>query len=380
MKFQLMFFALLLACNCTGIAGLQEATNNNNQNNMNNQQNNQNNYPTNNIPDGGHQDQQGDGMVGCDPKNFTLKESPPAEVYLVIDRSGSMLEPGATPGKTRWEEVVSAVDTALTQYENSVYFGVLLFPANGECGTSGPVVPIGPSTRDEIFFELSRAIPAGGTPTAAALRNAAVSLIQYHQPGSPQFIILATDGGPNCNFALPVSPTCSCTYSSSFEYCCTNYPGACFFGSGCLDDANTLAVIEENRTQYGIDTFVIGLSGTNEYTALLDAMAEAGGRAQVGEATKYYPAENETQLTNALQAIAVSVISCRIELDEAPMYPNFVHIYLDGAEVERDGTKNNGWDYANSQMNVIELYGEPCNRLRDGETHRLTATFACTVG
>src|SRR5687767_8452706 len=34
----------------------------------------------------------GGNISGCNPQSYTLKQSPPPEVYLVLDRSGSMLE------------------------------------------------------------------------------------------------------------------------------------------------------------------------------------------------------------------------------------------------------------------------------------------------
>ncbi len=363
---------ILVLSGCIGVAGTPwQDTGGNNQNNQNNQ------LPDGSIPDSINNINQ-DGMVGCDPQNFSLKASPPAEVMLVIDRSGSMLEPGATPGMTRWDEVLAAADTALTQFQYSVNFGLLMYPANDECSTSGPQVRVGPGNRGAIMHYLQTATPAGGTPTAAALRNASASLGDFATPGSPQFMILATDGGPNCNYFLIAQPECSCTYASA-AYCCTDHPRPCFFGNYCLDDSNVLDVIGFNRATLGMDTFIIGLAGMDEYVNLLNAMATTGGRPRTNGPTAYYPGESEVELAAALQEIAVSVISCGIDLDEAPRYPNMVHIYMDGREVPRDGTRTDGWDYSNPDLTTIELYGEWCDLLRDGEQHNLTATFACIV-
>jgi von Willebrand factor type A domain len=319
----------------------------------------------------------GDGMVGCDPRNFVLQQAPPAEVYLVIDRSGSMSEASASPGLTKWEELNVALDTALTQFEAVIKFGVLTYPSNNECSTSGPQVGVALDHRQAVLDELTSAVPAGGTPTAAALNNAASSLSDLGSSESPKVVILATDGGPNCNYFLEASPSCTCTHATS-EYCCTSHPSACMFGYTCLDDVHTVSTISDLQAA-GIDTVVIGLAGTSEYEALLNAMALAGGQPQIGGATDYYPAGNQSEIISALQAVAVSFISCEIQLEEPPDFPDLVHVYMDGTEVEWDGSQSGGWDYTDPSNTVIELFGAACDTLQDGDEHNLTATFACVV-
>ncbi len=318
---------------------------------------------------------QDSGMQGCNPKDFVLEKAPPPEVFLVVDRSGSMLESGANPPATKWEELVAAMDAVLTQFENQIQFGLLMYPTGDECATSGPQVQVGLSNRLAVLSRLNTAAPAGGTPTAAALTNAQHALDARGNTEAARFVILATDGGPNCNYSLSADPSCQCGLSDA-AYCCTNYPnGVCYFGQYCLDDTHTVEVISSLH-QAGIDTFVIGLAGTAAYAEALDAMADAGGRAQNGP-THYYDAADQAALTAALTDIAGSVISCRIELEEAPDYPNLVHIYMDGSEVPRD--PSDGWDYTDASNTAIELYGEACERLKDGDDHVITATFACEV-
>ncbi len=315
------------------------------------------------------------GMQGCNPQDFVLQKAPPPLVYLVVDRSGSMLEPGSAPPATKWDELVAAMDAVLTQFEDQIQFGLLMYPTGDECATSGPQVQVTLGNRLAVLTHLNEAEPAGGTPTAAALTNAAHALEALSNTESERFLILATDGGPNCNYSLSADPSCQCNLSDQ-EYCCTNYPsGECYFGQYCLDDAHTAEVID-GLHQNGIDTFVIGLAGTAQYAEALDAMADAGGRAQAGP-THYYDAADQAALTAALTDIAGSVISCRIELEEAPQYPDLVHVYMDGSEVARDPA--NGWDYTDSSNTAIELYGEACEWLKDGDDHVITATFACEV-
>ncbi|MCD6499248.1 MAG: VWA domain-containing protein [Deltaproteobacteria bacterium] len=315
------------------------------------------------------------GIEGCDPKDFVLQQAPPPQVFLVVDRSGSMLEAGSDPQKTKWEELITAIESVLTQFEGQIQFGLLMYPTGNECGTSGPQVQVALHNKLGVLHFLNQATPAGGTPTAAAVTNAAHAL-QALDAGSDKFIILATDGGPNCNYGLSADPQCSCSLTDQ-NYCCTNYPdGQCVFGQYCLDDDHTASVLGDLHSNSTIDTFVIGLAGTAEYAETLNAMADSGGRAQSGP-VHYYDASDQTALTNALTDIAGSVISCRIDLDEAPDEPDYVLIYMDGTQVPRD--PNNGWDYTDDSHMAIELYGDACDTLKSGNDHVITATFACEV-
>lgn len=317
-------------------------------------------------------------MMGCDPQTFTLEQAPPPEVYLVVDRSGSMLAPGADPLKTRWQELKDAIIGAVTQYEASIHFGLIMYPNGTECGTSGPQAIFAANNKTAIQTKLDATTPAGGTPTAAALNNAAESLTELGTVDSTKILILATDGGPNCNYFLNAEPECACNFASSPEFCCTNYPAACPLPSACLDDSGSLSTITDLHNQ-GLDTFVIGLAGTEEYTDLLDAMAIAGGRPQMNAATSYYAAADEASLQAALNTIAVSVISCVIPLTEAPEEPDAVTVYVDGQEIPHDDGQSNGWDYTDDSNTAIEIFGPACTTLQDGATHDVTATFDCEV-
>lgn len=319
-----------------------------------------------------------DALKGCNPQTFTLEQAPPAEIYLTLDRSGSMSEQGSSASVTKWKELQDAVGFVLQQFETSIHFGLLTFPADSTCKTAGPQVKIGPNSRAAVLNHLGQATPAGGTPTAAALNNAAQSLKDVGTTGSTKYIILATDGGPNCNYLLSAAPACSCTQAAA-AHCCTNHPDACYAGHTCLDDTHTLQVIQGLYQKDKITTFVIGLEGSVEYKTLLDTMAQAGGAPQTGGTTSYYPASSKTEIQSALKAIAVSVISCEIDLQKKPDYPDKVLVYLDGKLVPRDTAKQNGWDYPDSTLTKIKLYGSYCSTLQDGKKHSLTATFACVV-
>lgn len=323
-------------------------------------------------PDGSKTDA---GIEGCDPQNFVLVQDPPPEVFLVVDRSGSMLDEGSTAGMTKWDELVSAVEIVTQQFESQIQFGLLMYPSGSECSTSGPQVQVSLYNRLAISHFLGEANPAGGTPTAAALTNAAHALDDLGQTGSQRFLILATDGGPNCNYFLNANPTCSCNLTDQ-AYCCTNHPaGVCYLGQYCLDDTGAVTVILDLQA-LGVDTFVIGLAGTSQYAETLDGMAVAGGRPQAGPPS-YYEASDQAALTAALTDIAGSVISCRIDLAQPPDLPDYVRIYMDGSEIPRD--QDNGWTYTDSSHTAIEFMGAACDALKDGQEHDIIATFACTV-
>src|SRR5262249_55759339 len=147
----------------------------------------------------------------------------------------------------------------------------------------------------KILSALDASSPAGGTPTAEALRRA----LDYFTKGEGatlkgnRYVLLATDGGPNCDSTL------SCTAAT----CTTNLDGTCSIPAGasccdpqfggaaarsrCLDDAGTEAQIKALETA-GVHTFVVGIPGSEVYGDALDAFAIAGGEALTQGPRKYF--------------------------------------------------------------------------------------------
>jgi hypothetical protein len=263
----------------------------------------------------------------------------PPNLYFVLDRSGSMNDSG------KWGTVVNVLTQVVLQLGPRVNVGVAVFPnpsgGPNTCAAGIPVVNLSPGdarsgeigpTATQILTELGRVGAAGGTPTAATL-TAVLPLLKTF-PGKT-YVILATDGGPNCNGGaacgaaqceLDIESTSGCNTSTN---CCAG-PGG---NLDCLDaDPTTSAV--QSLAASGFPVYVVGIPGSAPYATLLDTLAEAGGTARdpTGAGPQYYnvATTDEPAFQAALFQVAAKVAgSCTLTLDAVPPNPSLVNVFLD---------------------------------------------------
>ncbi len=337
-----------------------------------------------------------DGNIICGGREITL-ERLPAKLVFVVDRSSSTLNPADTtyvpaaselgtcsatnarPAsgityRSLWDDLAAAVSDVSTAREDRVSFGLTLFPGPGEiagaigadafCTARPPTTPVAPALHtataihDALTSAANAPLCAGGfTPTHAALDSAAASLA-----GSTDgVLVLATDGAPNCGAG---AAGCRCTTSSAF--CGTlGY-------IGCLDDTATITALNDLRAR-GIRTYVVGIPGTDDYAAVLDAMAAAGGTARTGSPS-YYRASDSAALASALGTISDAEVSCRFALAAAPADRTNVNVFLDDAPTARD--TGDGFVLSDDGL-TIELQGTACDALRAGTIADVRFEFGC---
>lgn len=325
--------------------------------------------------DDGEMDDEDDGMLtppplppemedesACGAVRLLLKPSRSSipRVVLVVDRSYSMNQ-----HEDRWSPVVNTLRAVTNALNDSVHFGLALFPFplpmntppdTLACAPAAMNVEPGPNTAGEIgqWLTDSTPHPGLGTPTYSALSAAGAYLAQ--NPTGNDYIILATDGGPGCNYDLDIF---SCT--------CLNH--ACLAGvpEMCLDDVRTVGQVEA-LAQQGIKTIVLGITGQDfqaESRRVLDAMAVAGQRDNAGRA---FDAGNVNEIEGVLSAAAGSLAPCEYDMDALAEYADELVISIDDQVIPRD--RENGWDV---NGNVIEFHGDACAALRDGSAHQIDA-------
>ena len=332
-------------------------------------------------------------------------------IMMLVDISGSMTDPVNTADPdcqvpvgdrvetcgetqpcnpavcpTRWTELQAAVPQFLSNSGPFVRFGLTTYPeTNGirsssaacNASTVNSVLKDLPMAEDDASLlahanqinsliqnipNEGRGSPLGGTPTSRSLRFVG-GLEGLQSPDRKDYVILLTDGLPNCNPDNAndgSNPTaCKCTQAG---------PTACSgstFRSGCLDMDASVAAVQE---LYGkeITTIVIGFgtetAGGNG-PAVLDAMARAGGFARTcaqGQTVcgpgdpcdpvtrlcsrSFYQAGNQVELAQALAAISKEVLPgepCLVELNasQLPSDPKLIVVYVDGVRtLSGDGT------------------------------------------
>jgi hypothetical protein len=342
-----------------------------------------------------------DAQGGAENCGETSLEAAPAQanILLVIDKSSSMNAEGGF-STSKWVTLGEALDPALTAAQDRVSFGLDFYPFSDDpeavpstCETpseSGPLIPIaaGAESVPLILDALESYAPAGGTPTAQALSRA----LDYFVNGEgselmgANYVLLATDGGPNCSADI----TCET------ESCTLNMEGmSCGPDANCcdpeLDPAGPTSCLDEDATvdavtalaEAGVNTFVVGIPGTEFYETTLNRVAVAGRAANPDAPPSYFKVTADgdaSGLADVLTAITTGVITtCRLTLNSMPPDPDYeglLNVVIDGDKIAQAG--DDGWevDTTTSPPTVV-LKGATCERMETEGAQSVSITYGC---
>lgn len=295
----------------------------------------------------------------CGLKKFGL-DRVPAELMIVLDRSGSMRrtadgQPPAGGQTDKWTETTAAIDESVNATQANIFWGLKMFPMPpitqasdpNKCnGETAPSVEPATNDHDAIMSAIRSSAPVidvGATPTSAAVRTAA-TYMKARTTTNPKYLLLATDGLPNCGGGNDRS---------------NDVPGA-------------VAAIKNA----GLPVFVVGIAvpGTDGNDTL-NQMADAGGVPRAGD-QHYYSVRNKADLIAALGAITGQIASCSFVLDGDPPDPTTVAVDIDGQRVPQDTTHANGWDFGGN-VRTVTLFGGWCDKVKSGGVKDARITFGC---
>jgi hypothetical protein len=340
-------------------------------------------------------------------------------MLLVIDLSKSMEKPPLTGAQSKWQQMKVALSSTLKTVAKDIDFGLELFPYSGDASAPGVVgddsdpvigcnVPTGDDpniaiavdvaagldhVNNDILPVLESATPAGGTPTTKALEQA----YNYFVTGrgkdlkGSKWVLLATDGAPNCNLGLSCeADTCTQNIDCQCGNGCDT-PINCCGGSGfiCLDNQAAVSQVAKLQ-QAGINTFVVGVPGTEKFTSTLNSMAEAGGMPKLNDpnGNSYYAvsaANSLEDLQAAFSEITTQLVkSCDVELKQSPPDPTRVIVAIDCNKVPpvdsntpEEGGADGFWiDYGPTPAH-LRLTGTYCSTIRTQGATNLDVITGC---
>lgn len=299
------------------------------------------------------------GDANCGSTTSKL-EKQPADLLLVLDRSTSMTQAmdstsncaaDATNCAQRMATMKASLKAVLEASPDEVHWGLKLFstPTNtttprggttSSCNVSAGVeVAIAQDTSDSIQTEITQAGTASSTPTRQAV-DAAVAYLKTLDDGNPKYILLATDGEPNCN--------------------------ASGGGTGTSDLAGAVTAVEA-AVAAGYKVFVIGVGPE---TANLTSLAQAGGT------DHFYSATTPDDLANALASIVGTVApGCSYQIGQTPpANPNAIGVYLDKSLIPHNA--NDGWSYDSANATIL-INGSYCDDLKSGKKTQVDIFLPC---
>ena len=338
------------------------------------------------------------GAVGYCGNQLIRTQNSRRNLYFVVDRSSSMASELEGSEYNRFDSVRSALADVLVDVGYRVHYGAAVFPGSqGGCAPGEEVFPtqvgdsisfaathtIGP-VLGSFLSALEGGLGSSGTPLSPTLRAVTPTLTELE---GETFVVLATDGHPNCN-PEAVCGTDSCYYNmlsweiagrtcdSTWNCCAAEDPILAEAGVDgpiqCVDRDPTVEAIGDLAAN-GIRTYVIGLPDSFAFEPLLNEMAVVGGTAQEGK-VKYIPVTDAVTLDHELRRIGAEVaVSCDLELDAEPPDAGLVNVYLDAVALLQDEVE--GWTFLDGQ--TIRIQGAACDAVLAGDVLNVQIVAGC---
>jgi len=328
----------------------------------------------------------GAGGSSCGQTNVSIKPIPP-DILIVQDKSLSMNDSSGQnctgQNCSKWAQVSAAIDTVVQATDTNVNWGLVFFGTDSMCGvTSTPNVPVGPMNGQKIQTAFSGNQPSSETPTAAAM-NAAVTYMKTLTDPNPKFLLLATDGLPNCGNSAAAGASGAAGRGGGTGGAGGRGPiGGIPPGGGTQDDSPAAESAVTSAKTAGFPTFVVGISTSGNTTATntLNTMAKNGGYPQTGAATQYYSVTDTASLVTALNQILGKTLSCTIPLTDKPDYLSNVAVSAmdsSGKRIEIPKDDTNGWSFDSSMSNIV-LNGSACQQLQSVTLSQYQFIYACS--
>jgi hypothetical protein len=309
-----------------------------------------------------------DGMT-CGRIDHPTQPIPP-DMLILLDASGSMNDDatnttcnGGCGASSKWAAATAAINTVVAETEGSINWGLKMFAdADASCGVgNGVAVTVGAANAAAVAAAITGRTSANGgvangsrTPTRLA-ENAATAYLLGLPDMSPKYVLLVTDGLPNC------------------------IPGGA--DPAADDSAGAVAAVTAAQTA-GIPTMVVGVATSGlPVEDTLNAMAAAGGYPRAGSPS-YYPADSSAELASALRAIVGGIPSCIFSVPPPPNSNTFTggfDVFVGGMAIPRDVSHTSGWDIVNPNGTAIQLYGAVCDDIESGKVTTVSVIFRCLI-
>ncbi|HEX5660252.1 MAG TPA: vWA domain-containing protein [Polyangiales bacterium] len=297
-------------------------------------------------------------------------------VMLAIDGSASMAP--------HWQRIKDSVSQLRAAHPES-QFGVQVFwgelpenfdqlrdKANWCGGTKQVFVDVGPNPAQQLTDSLGAAPPGPGflggvwetSPVIEPLNYYVENVTKLADPTRTNYLILLSDGNDNC------------------------------FGSMFVNEQDKLLAYEKIAVELGkrnIRVLPIGFdaasaaswNGSNFTTppttnfAALGTLLKFGGTG-LAEVPRV---ENPEQFAAVLDQVGTRVRSCRFAIPSTAgstaINPFELSFTINGAQVQRDRTNSNGWNFVGGDIHQLELFGDACQAVRAGS--ELTSQKTCAT-
>ena len=294
----------------------------------------------------------------------------PPDILIVQDASGSMNQDkdnmtcmNGCGAASKWALMIPAINQVVAETQGEVNWGLKLFAdTDSTCGVSpnNVAVPIAANNAAAVANVIRGRTDGNGgvtngsrTPTRSA-ENAAVTYLNTVTTSNPKFILLATDGQPNCAAT----------------------------GSNTADDTPGSVAAVTAAMGAGYPTFVVGISApAGAANDALNMMAVAGGYPRAGS-PQYYPVASAAEFAAVLSTLVTIAGTCVFPVPEPPSTDtdrNHIGVIVNGTELPKDTTHTNGWDYTSDAHTAVQVYGPTCTAIENNQVDSVQVVFKCII-